>query len=97
MAKGKILVGKTVEIVPWHKTFRDKEYILTGKLVKVKEVETSAYNPEKKKRVKLGKDTVFVVKPADSDRKEMLHSGLMKPRQRIVYRVASGHKIRRKM
>ena len=96
MLKGKNLIGKNVEVVPWHKTFRNKEYILTGKLLRIKKVKITALDVEKHKRKFLHNDDVFVIKPTDEDRKVMIYNGIMKPRARLTYRVASGHKIRRK-
>jgi len=34
--KGAKLLGKRVQVVPWHKTFRDKAWIKEGKLTGIK-------------------------------------------------------------
>jgi hypothetical protein len=107
--KGKNLKGKMVEIVPWHKTFRDKGWILTGRLVDIKHKNSVSYAPTTDAEFKAWRAgnlskagrvvreiDIYTIEPSKLDKDWLVKNQLMSARQRTVIRLAQGHKIRRK-
>lgn len=81
--KGASLVGKRVELVPWHKTFREKDWILRGRLQKIKAVRDK------------GRTTHFYIIKPDRSSVWWLHRGALEGKQGTLTRLVTGHKIRK--
>jgi len=89
LRKAKKLVGKPIEFVPWYQPFR-KDTTMTGKLVRIR----GAIGSRKGGRPAKKADKVMVVKPTGTTRKWLRDIGLMKPKQKTVSFLLSGHKLR---
>jgi hypothetical protein len=90
--KARSLIGKQVEIVPWHRKFSDGGY--TGKLKSVDKIRTSSYNVEEHKRKRLSDDARIVFVPDKPTKKWLKDLHLMKPKDRTFSLSMNGHKIR---
>jgi hypothetical protein len=90
--KARSLIGKQVEIVPWHSKFSDGYY--KGKLKSVDKIRMSSYNVEEHMRKRLPDDAKIVFVPDESTKKWLRGNKLMKPKERTFSLLMSGHKIR---
>jgi len=82
------LVGTTIEFVPWYQTFR-KDTTMTGKLMRIRGAMGS-----KRGRPAKSADKMMVIKPTGKTKKWLKDIGLMKPKQKTIVRLLTGHKVR---
>lgn len=88
IAKVKKLVGENIEFVPWYQKFR-KDTTMRGKLIRIRGAMAGKRGRPAKKA-----DQVMVVQPTGKTRKWLKDIGVMKPKQKTVGFLLSGHKLR---
>ena len=88
LKKAEKLVGKDIEFVPWYQPFR-KDTTMTGKLIRIRGAMAGKKGRPAKKAEK-----VMVVKPTGKTRKWLRDLGVMKPNQKTVSFLLTGHKLR---
>jgi len=88
LKKAEKLVGKDIEFVPWYQTFR-KDTTMTGKLIRIRGAMAGKRGRPSKKAEK-----VMVVEPTGKTRKWLRDIGLLKPKQKTVSFLLTGHKLR---
>lgn len=93
LATARSLIGKPVEITPWHQPW-EKGDIRKGVLRDVKRIRVTSYDPIKKRRVRHPDEFSLRLQPDKETRKWLKDLRILKSRERTVGFMLRGHRIR---
>jgi len=93
IAEARRLIGKPVEITPWHQPW-EKGDIRRGILKDVERIRITSYDPIRKRRIREPDEFSLRLQPDKETRKWLRDLRIIKPRERTVGFMLRGHKIR---